>query len=211
MVNDETTKSFEANQVPTVLETLENRITKHSIAELLEGLQDESGNLSKAPQVPGEAVALVHRDTEHSISDLLEGLKEKKGPSEGTSRMVCFLHLILTTKEMLSMPTSCSLPLRFRIGRARSFIQYMPLWMGHLGKMPLTRDFQFSTSIVRMQQKCDRNLGKKEVTGITTYMLHFQDFYSEIWILKYSSGPLLVVTTKEMVWVTAQRGVKDEQ
>ncbi|RWR94008.1 hypothetical protein CKAN_02328600 [Cinnamomum micranthum f. kanehirae] len=87
MVNDETTNSFEANQVPTVLETLENRITKHSIAELLEGLQDESGNLSKAPQVPGEAVALVHRDTEHSISDLLEGLKEKMGPSEGTSRM----------------------------------------------------------------------------------------------------------------------------
>ncbi|XXG83978.1 hypothetical protein AAC387_Pa10g1606 [Persea americana] len=87
MVNDETTKSFEANQVPTVLETLENRITKHSIAELLEGLQDESGNLSKAPQVPGESVALVHGGTEHSISDLLGVLKEKKGPSEGTSRM----------------------------------------------------------------------------------------------------------------------------
>lgn len=59
--------------------------------------------------------------------------------------------------------------------------------------------------------KCDRNFGKKEVTGMSIYMLHFQDFYSEIWILKYSSGPLLVVTTKDMVWVTAQRGVKDEQ
>lgn len=134
MVNDETTKSFEANQVPTVLETLENRITKHSIAELLEGLQDESGNLSKAPQVPGESVALVHGGTEHSISDLLGVLKEKKGPSEGTSRMVCFLHLILTTKEMLSMPTSCSLPLMLPHWASQIFHPVYPAVDGPLGK-----------------------------------------------------------------------------
>lgn len=113
MVNDETTKSCKVNQVPTVLEALENRITKHSMAELLESLQDENGKVSRAVQVPGESLVLVHRDTEHSMSELLEDLQGKKGPSEGTYRMVCILHLCLTIKEMISMSTCCSLPLCF--------------------------------------------------------------------------------------------------
>ncbi|XP_058087957.1 uncharacterized protein LOC131234956 isoform X3 [Magnolia sinica] len=87
VVKDENAKSSEVSKMAAGLEALEYGVTEHSMAGLLEGLQEENEKLSEATQLPGELVALVQRGTDHSMVELLDGLQEKNGSSRMTPSM----------------------------------------------------------------------------------------------------------------------------